>query len=342
MLMLLASTLLARPAAAQTCTFGGFTANPALPTTLYVRNNYAVNDRVFSTTLSVSFSCTVTNGAQDIQLTVPNGVSFTQSLPTAPGLAYVVGNNTTAGPNTALINITSGGAICQGKINPGNKTYLSFSGNGTCGGNLTTAITFIATAANPTGTIPTILPAQSLFSGISGWIGAVSCVSSCFNIVSGSGFGSIQAPNAISLSTITSSCTLSSYNLTVALPTVSRSAFAAGIGSTAGRALIPLTITCPSGLSSTGLSLGVSYNPSTTAGVQNPTVIASTGTATNVGVRLYDSAGNGLTSGTAARITNAIAAGPYTSVLSASYVSTGTPVGPGTVNSTATIFLEYF
>jgi type 1 fimbria pilin len=71
-------------------------------------------------------------------------------------------------------------------------------------------------------------------------------------------------------------------------------------------------------------------------------VMRSTGTATGVGVRIMDSTGAAITSASAVRLTNAITAGTYSPGLSVAYVSTAATVGAGTVNSTATIFLEYY
>lgn len=347
-LVLLATLMLAQPARAQTCTLSGFTSTPTLPATLYVRNDYAVNDRVFSAALRTNFTCT--GSANQAFLILPPNDEGNPSPIVANNLRYVFGAGTPVNNDLSTLTITSGPCTAKYKSfttpNASRSAFAVFNSSGTCTGTFTTGISFIATAANPSGVIPVNLPRNpgySAFLGSTGWLAYIKCTdATCVAGAAPSPQSNVGPAGSITLVSITTSCNLSSTALTVLLPTVSRASLGS-VGATAARTAINLSMICPSGVSAPGASMTMTFVPVTSpvTGLQLSDVVNSTGTATGVGVRFYDRNGNPVVSSTPVSISSTLAAGTYPLGLSAAYIATSSTVGAGTVNATATINLQY-
>lgn len=346
MLTLLMSLLQAQPAAAQTCVLSGFSSTPTLPTTLYVRNNYSVNDRVFSAAVRTNFTCTGT--ANQAFLILPPNDEGVASPIVGSNMRYVFGAGTPVNNDLSRVTITSGPCTAKFKSftspNTSRSAFVVFNSGGTCTGTFTTGIAFIATAANPSGVIPKDLPTNfpSAFS-TGGWLAYLNCTNATCQ------FGSLPASMSssgpgynVTLVPMTTSCSLSSSSLTVTLPTVSKNSLS-GVGTTAGRAAINLSVVCPSGVPATGVSMAMTFLPviSPVTGLQLSDVVSTTGTATGVGIRFYDKNSNPIASSTPVSISTTTAAGAYPIGLSASYVATNSTVGAGNLTATATIMLQY-
>lgn len=139
-----------------------------------------------------------------------------------------------------------------------------------------------------------------------------------------------------SVTFVASACNVSSTSLSVALPTVSASAFA-GKDSTTGATPFTIAGDCPSGSTAT-LAITFTASSGVPAGYNN--VLASTGSATGLGVELRDGNGNTVVFG------NAMGAGPAPSgalsiPYTAQYHAISSTVTAGSVAATATFTLSY-
>lgn len=130
-------------------------------------------------------------------------------------------------------------------------------------------------------------------------------------------------------------CTVSTPTLTVALPTISKTAVASA-GATAG--LTPFTLSF-TGCSSSPSGFSVTQTWSFTTGPAS-NVIANTGTATNVHAQILDSTLTPITNGGTTSFTVPAAGGASTQQFYARYYSAGSG-SAGSVSGTATFTLTY-
>lgn len=330
---------------AATCTLGAFVASPPLPSTLYVKSSYAANERVFTQTYSGNFDCTGSTGETVLFGPPSSGIA---SVTGTTNLSYATATNSTYGTRVSAINVTSGGAACQGGLqsNANNKSSLTFTGTSVnCKGSVTTGVVFFATSSGAVGgTIPAALNA---FGGAfaNGWLNVGICQFSCSSIPTGGNLATLSATSSITLTTEANTCTLSASAVTATLPTVSNSASTwSGVGTETGSTPVPLSIICPQTLPAVGLRMTLSFAALVAASgtALDGTILANGGTATGVGIRFKNSAGANFTSGTPIVIASSITAGTYQSPLTVSYVQTAASVGAGSVSGTATYLLQYY
>ncbi|MFC5527347.1 fimbrial protein [Rhodanobacter ginsengisoli] len=129
-------------------------------------------------------------------------------------------------------------------------------------------------------------------------------------------------------------CTVTTKSITVTLPAVSNVNFS-GVGSVAGTTPFAIGLTCSSG---TTLRIQLD-SPAAVAG--KPGVIApSSGGANGIGVQLLDSTGTAVNFGSAQTV-GATPNGNLSVNYFARYFQTGTPVGAGAVQASATFTLSY-
>lgn len=139
-----------------------------------------------------------------------------------------------------------------------------------------------------------------------------------------------------SVTFVASACNVSPTSLSVALPTVSASAFS-GKDSTTGTTAFTIAGNCPSGSTAT-LAITFAASSGIPAGYNN--VLKSTGTATGLGVELRDGNGNTVVFGNPMGVGSApsgVLSIPYT----ARYHAISGTVTAGSVAATATFTLSY-
>lgn len=335
-------TLTTLPAQSQSCSyFGNFRASPTLPSTLYVRTNYAVGDPVYATNVSADFTCTGSTGT---------GVIFgPPTIPSTPvavtgttGLQYIAPGGA-GGASSGSITVTSGS--CSGAVKGNGKTYISFNGSSvTCSGTTTVNLMFIANSAAPTGTIPVSLPVGG-GSFSPGWLSASACSSATCPGNSFTALLGLAATASIPLQALATTCTFNSSSLSAILPTVSNnSSTFPGLGTLVGSTPVPLNIICSSANSAANVNFTLTFTPAIdSSGASSGAIMTSTGSATGVGIAFSDTAGNRIVSGAPIAIsTSGIQARTYSNLLTASYIQTGASVVAGSVTGSATFFLQYY
>ncbi len=130
-------------------------------------------------------------------------------------------------------------------------------------------------------------------------------------------------------------------NVPVTLPAVFTSQLGS-IGATAGTTPVQLNLTgCPA---STAISISFSGTSATISGTPSSTVLASSGSAQNVGVQLLGNGGSptpvDITGGVKTALGTTTSSGSLSATYYAQYYATGT-AGPGNVNATAVYTLTY-
>lgn len=317
---------------AASCSLSNFRASPGLPSTLYVRGSIPSGEPFFSTNVTVDFNCTANSG-QAIRFGAP--FNSTPQLVAPNTVATNAGSP--LGARASSITVISG--ACTGSYHP--KPYIRFNANSTCLGSATFGITFGASGGQPSGTLPLALPTQFPGTYPNSWANANLCNADCTGNV-GFALASLNAPSTVAIQTLANTCALSTNSLTIALPKVSTATFPS-IGTIAAKTRAALSVSCPTAAAAVGLSMYVIFTPqSNPSGSSGGAIMSTTGTATGVGITLYDRSGNVITSGTPVRLTTSIAATTYDATISAAYVQTATTVTAGDVQASGTYFLSYY
>lgn len=132
------------------------------------------------------------------------------------------------------------------------------------------------------------------------------------------------------------SCTVTTPDIAVALPTVSNTALA-GTGATAGATAFTIGLNC----SVAGRSLAIQFDTAQSFAGANGVIIPTAGTASNVGVQLLDgSLAPTIVFGTPATV-GTTPNGLYELTYYARYYATAASVSPGTLTATATFTISY-
>lgn len=134
---------------------------------------------------------------------------------------------------------------------------------------------------------------------------------------------------------VSPSCSVSTPNISVTLPTVSNTALASA-GATAGSTAFSIRLDCGN---AAGRTLAIQFDTAT-AFAGGTGVIVPSGTAANVGVQLVNGSFAPVTFGTPA-VVGTTPSGQYNLTYYARYYATGTPVKAGTLSATATFTLSY-
>lgn len=132
-------------------------------------------------------------------------------------------------------------------------------------------------------------------------------------------------------------CTVTTPNIAVSLPTVSSTSLAS-VGATGGATAFNIGLSCPANAS--GHALAIEFDASSTVSGATGVIRANNGGAANVGVQLTDNAFNPVQFGTPATVGTATN-GSNSFTYFARYYATGTPVGAGSVNAGATFTISY-
>ncbi|GGY34447.1 hypothetical protein GCM10008098_29530 [Rhodanobacter panaciterrae] len=145
----------------------------------------------------------------------------------------------------------------------------------------------------------------------------------------------------LSAGTTIASSGCNSLNVSVTLPAISASQLGT-TGATGGMTPVPLNLTgCPA---SAPVSISFSGTPATVSGTPSATVLASSGSALNVGVQLLDSSSSpapvDITGSVKTALGTTSPSGNLGVTYYAQYYATDV-AGPGIVNATATYTLTY-
>lgn len=143
------------------------------------------------------------------------------------------------------------------------------------------------------------------------------------------------ATSAVNVTTPSCSLTTAQPNFTVTLPTVSTKSLGAA-GATAGATAFNVAYNCPSSL--TVYMYMTTANPGSGSGLMMPDGVTCTGSATNVGLQLLLNA-QPVTFNSSQKI--GTVSGNLTVPFVVQYYATATPVGAGSVCTTATYTLTY-
>jgi major type 1 subunit fimbrin (pilin) len=156
------------------------------------------------------------------------------------------------------------------------------------------------------------------------------------------GVGSNYVGLSSALTLFATTCTLSTNNVTVTLPTIVASALSGGAGALAGTTPFTLTL---SGCTASATAYAVQALWSFTQSPVSPAVIANTAAnpASNVYVQLTDSSNSTISPGrTTPLAPNATAGGTYqTQFFARYYRGSSAAVGAGNVQGVATLTLTY-
>jgi major type 1 subunit fimbrin (pilin) len=140
------------------------------------------------------------------------------------------------------------------------------------------------------------------------------------------------------LTLVSTTCTLSTNNVTVTLPKISTSTLGNVAGTTAGRTPFTLAL---SGCANVGSAYAARATWAFAEGATADTIANSAASpASNVYVQLLDSAMNPISNGDSTAIATVVAAGAYQTQHYAQYVSGGV-AGAGMVQGIATLSLYY-
>lgn len=310
-------------------------ANPSLPSNIYVRNNYAAGERLFATLLTAGFSCTG-NSSEDVAFGIPT-ISNDVTIP-GTGVSYRSGDSPSGIQNGRIV-VTTG--TCSGTLLSVGTLKLSWpSGTtSTCTGTIYLSILFYANAAAPTGSIPVDLPTDT---GFLGWIVALRCTPGCGSFPGAAAPTLLKSAVPINLVALTKTCSFSSSSLSVQLPKVSTAAFT-GIGSVAGSTRLPISITCTGAQAGVGIDLILVFQTTLgSSGTGGSILSPSSGASTGLSFQFTDAAHTPISTGSGVRLTNSMAAGPYDPAISVSYYQSGATVTAGSLSGTATYFLQYY
>lgn len=132
-------------------------------------------------------------------------------------------------------------------------------------------------------------------------------------------------------------CTVTTPNIAVTLPTISTTSLA-NVGATSGATAFNIGLNCPT--NAAGHVLAIEFDASSVVSGATGVIRPSSGGAANVGVQLTDDAFNPVNFGTPATVGTAVN-GSNSFTYFARYYAIGKPVGAGIVNAAATFTISY-
>lgn len=249
--------------------------------------------------------------------------------------------NITSAPTTYAFDAPAAGIITFQTNLAGVALQLTPSNPGTTGH---TANSFPAGAITPS----TLQTTQSYTAQLvkttagavtTGTLSSITLIGS-YSVTLNGGSGSFTNPGSLTSGTGTiRSGGCNSLNVTATLPAVSTSQLSSQ-GRVGGKTPVPLNFTdCPA---SAQISISFTGTAATIAGTPSTNVLASSGTAQNVGVQLLDSGNQpaDITGSVTATLGTASSSGALSTTYYAQYYATGS-TGAGTVNAVATYTLTY-
>lgn len=296
--------------------------NAALPSfgTVYVPSSAPVGT-TFGPTVSATntISCSKFNGASSATL--------------AANITSAAGTYTFDTPTTGIITFQTNLTGVALQLTPSNPDTTGHTANSFPAGTITTStpqttqsyfaqLVKTTAGAVTTGTLNSIVLISSYSMTLNGGSGSLTNSGSLT-----SGTGTIKSGGCNTL------------NVTATLPTVFTSQLSSQ-GTVGGKTPVPLNFTdCPA---SAQISISFTGTAATIAGTPSTNVLASSGTAQNVGVQLLDSGNQpvDITGSVIATLGTASASGGLSTTYYAQYYATGS-TGPGTVNAVATYTLTY-
>lgn len=288
-------------------------------------------------------ACTLSGGKETVTMSITSPITINPNW--TAGTVIATSAVTTPSPSTSSIN-------CTGNTSIG--VYNLVSAQGTSGSTiLPSGVTGIGYQILHPDT-SYILPAYP-YDSISSGNYTLSVASALQLVVTGTiapgttlnaatlGYwrlGSARAEDFVLANSITfvaPTCAVTTPSIAVTLPTISNTALRT-VGATAGTTPFTIGLNCPSGAAGqkVALQFDTKQQPSGTTGVIKPT----SGSATNVGVKLIDSSFNAITFGTPTTVgTTVLGANNYTYY--AQYYAITASVGAGSLTATATFTVTY-
>ncbi|WP_199099310.1 fimbrial protein [Dyella sp. ASV21] len=288
-------------------------------------------------------ACSFSSGNKElVNMSLPSSITINPSW--TVGTVIATSAVTTPTPSSSVIN-------CTGNTSIG--VYNLVGGQGTSGSTvMPTGIAGVGYQILHPGSsyiLPTY-PNDSIASGnytmsvasavqlvVTGTITAGSTLSA--NTLGYWRYGSLRVEDFVLTNSVTfaaPTCTVTTPNIAVTLPTVSNTALRT-VGATAGATAFTIGLNCPAG--SAGQNVAVQFDtatqPTGTTGVIKPS-----GSATNVGVQLTDNSLNPITFGTP-KTAGTTVLGANNFSYYARYYALTTAVGAGTLSATATFTVTY-
>ena len=267
--------------------------------------------------------------------TLDGNTLFTVAVPTdsvgtslqgVPGITVA----STALSDAIITRVAGGTCTLNSTSYSGGLTYITFNHplGTTCSYSVHFPLSLTMHSGNGliAGTIGTDLTSRSPFNGGNGWV-----------LFSGPSNGFVGLSSALTL--ISTTCTLSTNNVTVTLPKIGASALSSGAGTTAGRTPFTLAL---AGCSNLGSVYSANASWAFAEGAAGPTTItnSASGPASNVYVQLLDIDMVPISNGGVSFLTSVSTSTTYQVKHYAQYYAGGL-VGSGLVKGVATLNLFY-
>jgi len=334
-ILVLYSLLAGFQAHGQTCTLSNLTTS-TIPAQVYTSNQTVAGSLLWAGLVAVQFDCTSNAAGQSIAFKA--NASFAGStLSGGDGARITLTHSSTSNPrggSGSAISVTSGSCTSGVTLD---RAWITFASSGqNCKGVAQGSMAFFTNVAGAFSyTVPSALITNSAMG--TGWFGAVRC--SSVNCAVGSVVPLILAPGPVlNIVARVATCSLkSSSSFTVTLPAVSAGSLSSG--KSAG--IFPFTVQYNCDTAQQGnISLNTSWMFATSNLVYG-TILANTGTATNVGIEILDQTVSPVSPSTPVSLGTISSSGVYVFNWFARYRGNGSPVTAGTVRSTAEFSTTY-